>query len=291
MRPDVLWKKMHHGFLSACVLIIAGTPCYADSSLAVKKSLFQETEKVMIEADSQKTRFFAPKLFNEAVSVYQSAEEDYSDQKSIKDINEKLDKSEALFKQAMTVANEGADLLGQAEAARMNAHRVMASKYKPAEWNEAEDTLKRAVAKVEKGDRLEAKMLADKAEGLYNQVERDTVAFSYMVEIREKLRKIESMKAEYYAPKTYQKAAALAKQAEEELAKQPYANEQAKSLIQEAINQADFGLKMSKHIQTLVKEKKTFEDLYLESVIPVETLDKSPEKAPATSSDKTTEKS
>lgn len=291
MRPDVLWKKMKYGCLSACVLIVAGNPCYADDSLTVKKSLFQETEKVMIEADSHKTRFFAPKLFNQAVSVYQSAEEDYSDQKSIKDINEKLDKSEALFKQAMAVANEGADLLGQAEAARMKAHRVMASKYKPAEWNEAEEILKRAVAKVEKGDRLEAKMLADKAEGLYNQVERDTVAFSYMVEIREKLRKIESMKAEYFAPKTYQKAAALAKQAEDELSKQPYANEVAKSLIQEAINQADFGLKMSKHIQVLVKEKKTFEDLYLESVIPLETLDKNLEKTPDNASDKTTEKS
>ncbi len=99
------------------------------------------------------------------------------------------------------------------------------------------------------------------------------------------------MKAEYFAPKTYQKAAALAKQAEEELAKQPYANEQAKSLIQEAINQADLGLKMSKHIQTLVKEKKTFEDLYLESVIPLETLDKSPAKSPDSAFEKTTEKS
>lgn len=275
MMPDVLWKRTTHVLLGGFFLLVMTTQGFADSSQAIKKTLFQDTEKIMLEADSQKTRFFAPNIFNSAVATYQSAENDYAEEKSIREINEKLSKAGTLFRKAMVVAEESEKILGSAETARMAAHKVMASKFKPAEWSEAEEILKRAVTKMEKGQTQDATALASEAEQLYRQVERDTVAFSYMVEIREKLRQIESMKAgEYYAPKTYQKALALARQAEEELVKQPYGNEQAKGLIKEAMQQVDLGLKMSQHIKVLVKEKKTFEDLYLESLIPLETLDK-----------------
>jgi hypothetical protein len=277
MMKNSLWKKTQIVLLSACFLLASGTCCFADNSGEVKKSLFQDAEKVMIEADSQKTRTYAPKIFSEAVDMYKSAENDFERGKSIREITEKLTKSSALFKQAMAVSQEGAELLGHAEAARVAAHKVMASKHKAEEWSKAEETFKRSVSKLEKGNPTDARILADQAEQLYRQVELDTVAFSYMIEIRDKLRKIETMKdGEYFAPKTYQKALSLARQAEEELARQPYANEKAKGLIKEAMDQADFGMKMSRHIKTLVKEKKTFEDLYLESVIPVETLDKTP---------------
>ncbi len=280
MMPDVLWKKTTPILCAALLLWASGTVSHADTALTIKKSLFEDTDKIMQEADSQKTRFYAPTIFNNAVATYQSAETDFAEEKSIREINEKLTKASTLFRKAMTVAEEGEKVLGSAETARMNAHKVMASKYKPAEWSEADETLKRAVAKMEKGQTEEAMTLASQAEQLFGQVERDTVAFSYMVEIREKLRQIESMRAgEYFAPKTYQKALALARQAEEELARQPYGNEQAKGLIKEAMQQADLGIKLSQQIKVLVKEKKTFEDLYLESVIPMETLESNQDKS------------
>ena len=100
-----------------------------------------------------------------------------------------------------------------------------------------------------------------------------------MNEIREKLRqKKKKKKGEYFAPKSYQKAISLADQAEKELVQQPYGNDKAKQLIQEAMDQADFGLKISEQIKVLVKDKKTFEDLYLESIIPVDAMEKKGDK-------------
>ena len=263
-----------YALMTVCMLQIMAGYGFATSSLAVKKSLFQKAEKAMLEADSQQTRFFAPKLFGEAMELYQAAENDYINEKSIKDINSKLDRAEFLFKKSVETGVEGATLLKNAEAARNDAHKVMASKYKTREWNEAEDTFKRAVAKLEKGETDQARLLSEEAERLYHQVERDTVAFSYMVEIREKLRSIETMKqGDYFAPKTYQKAVELANQAEQELEKQPYGNELAKGLINQAMAQAEYGVKISQRIKTLVQEKKTFEDLFLEAVIPPESLE------------------
>lgn len=266
-------------FSAVAYILAAAAFCSADTGGDVKKSLFQDAEKVMTEADSQETRFYAPKIFSDALSEYKSAESDYERGKTIREITEKLAKATAMFRQAMDVSREGATLLGHAEEARMAARKVMAPKYRNDEWNRAEEMMKRAVSKLEKGSRDDAKTLADEAEQLFRQVERDTVAFSYMIEIREKLRQIEAMKkGEYFAPKSYEKAISLADQAEKELVQQPYGNDKAKQLIQEAMDQADFGLKISEQIKVLVKDKKTFEDLYLESIIPVDAMEKKGDK-------------
>ena len=96
--------------LSAAVFFVtAASFCSADSDGDVKKSLFQDAEKVMTEADSQETRFYAPKIFNDALSEYKSAENDFERGKTIREITEKLAKATALFKQAMDVSREGAD--------------------------------------------------------------------------------------------------------------------------------------------------------------------------------------
>ena len=279
MRRNTFLGTAIRVFSAFAYIIAAAAFCSADSAGDVKKSLFQDAEKVMTEADSQETRFYAPKIFNDALSEYKSAESDYERGKTIREITEKLAKATAMFRQAMDVSREGATLLGHAEEARMAARKVMAPKYRNDEWNRAEEMMKRAVSKLEKGSRDDAKTLADEAEQLFRQVERDTVAFSYMIEIREKLRQIEAMKkGEYFAPKSYQKAISLADQAEKELVQQPYGNDKAKQLIQEAMDQADFGLKISEQIKVLVKDKKTFEDLYLESIIPVDAMEKKGDK-------------
>ncbi len=279
MRRNTL-LRMTVRVLSAVAFFLSATSfCAADNDADVKKSLFQDADKVMAAADSQETRFYAPRLFNDGLSMYKSAENDFERGKTIREITEKLAKATALFKQAMDVSKEGETLLGHAEEARMAARKVMAPKYRADEWNKAEDMMKRAVLKLEKGSGDEAKTLADQAEQLFRQVERDTVAFSYMIEIRDKLRQIETMKKDdYFAPKSYQKALSLADQAEKELVQQPYGNDRAKQLLQEAMDQADFGLKISRQIKILVKDRKTFEDLYLESIIPVDAMVTSQDK-------------
>jgi exonuclease VII small subunit len=262
--------KVVGGFgVIACFIGFTSGLVYPFSSLSVKKPLFQNAEKVMLDSDSEKTRMFAPKTFAEAMEHYKKAESDFDRGKAINNITDELDTSSRLFKQAVQISDQSSVVLKDAADARSDAHKLMASKFKPSGWSIAEDTFRRAVAKMEKGDQDDAKALGEEARVLYRQVEKDTVTLSYMAEIWNKLKIIETMKAggEFYAPKTYQKAMNLAKQAQGELEKQPYGNDHAKDLVRQAMDQAEYGIKISRCIKSFVNDKKTFEDLFLDSLI------------------------
>lgn len=263
------------GYLLVLMVTLTVSIVWASSSLDVKKALFQKADQLMLEADTNKTRFFAPKTFENAINVYKSAENDYAKERSIKDINDKLDQSIVLFKSAIKISDEAEKLFRNTDLARNDAHKVMASKYKPAQWTEAENMFKRAIIKYEYGDNGEAWSLSQMAESIYRQAEKDTVIYSYLAGVWETLKKIEAIKGnEHLVPKTYAHAMELAQQAEAELDRQTYGNEKAKTLIKEAISEAEYGLKLSQCIKTLKDEGKTMEDLFLEDLIPQESLEK-----------------
>jgi tetratricopeptide (TPR) repeat protein len=258
------------------IMLLAVNPVWSESSLAVKKALFQRAEQVLGESDTAKTRFYAPKTFGDAMDLFNEAEKDYAHERSMKDINGKLDESVALFKKAARTAEEAARLFRDTDLARLDAHKVMASRYKPNEWSKAENAFDRAISKFERGDRDDAKELALEARELYRNVEKDTITYSYMAEIWETLKKMERLKkeGEPYAPKTYTRAMELAEQAKLELERQSYGNERAKELIRQALDEAEYGLKLSQCIKTLMDEGKTMEDLFLDDVIPKESIEK-----------------
>jgi hypothetical protein len=259
----------------ALVLTVLVPGTQASSSLAVKKALFQKADRALGEADTHKTRFFAPTVFAEAMGIYKSAENDYAHERSMKEINDKLDRSMVLFADAVRMADEAERQFRDTDLARNDAHKVMASRFKPDQWGKAEDAFKRAIAKFERGQRPEAVSLADEARALYEQVEQDTIAYSYLAKVWDNLKTIDGLDGgSHLAPKTYARAVQLAELAQTELKRQAYGNEKAKKLISEAQAEAEYALKLTRCIKTLTEQGKTLEDLFIDDLITRDTLDR-----------------
>lgn len=270
----VVWSKWFIVSMVTGVLLVflcGASQADVAQGPGLRSAMFEKADQAMEASDSHYTRFFAPKTFEDGLEYYKEAESYYRDGESMKDINEKLDKAIERFNKAVVIRDAAREMFSGTEEARNDAQKVRASKYNTRQWEIAESNYKRAINKLEKGDTQKAKALAEEAKMQFRIVERDTVKISYLKHIWEKLKTIENMNSkEYYAPKSYQMAVELVKQAEAEFDQQAYGNEKAKQLIKQAEAQVDRALKISEFIKKYVDAGKTFEDLVIEAQIPFE---------------------
>lgn len=279
-------------FLFICIVFLtAGTFSLADASGtgAVKQVVFEKADYLLQETDTHKTRLYAPKTFEKAMEFYKKADKAYDEGKSLDDINENLNEAISNFSKALELCKKGTDIFYETQSARDSAIKVRASKYRPAEWTTAESMFNSAVSRLEKGDIDEAKAMAGETETLFRIAELTTIKLSYLGLVWKKLEKMETMKGEDYFPaKTYQKASDLAIKAEFEIERQRYGNDRAKKLVEEASEQAEYGMKIAEFIKHMIKNDKTYEDLIIRADIPLDLSWTDPQPTHVSYEDETT---
>jgi tetratricopeptide (TPR) repeat protein len=259
------------------ILIIVSVFCSASLSqaanrLEIRKAMFEKTDIAFREADTYKTRMYAPETLNEAIRYYNNADDAFTNELTFKEINDNLNMAYDLFKKALSIRKQADAIFTEMEDTRQKAHSMRASRFDTTNWDNAERLFKRAVIKLEKGDAQQAENMASESVKYYKLAEVNTVKISYMNKVWDKLKAIENKKEKTFAPKTLQTAKELALKAEKELEKQPYGNEKAQELITMALQQVDRSEKISVYVKNMLDNGKTFEDLILDSGIQVDNL-------------------
>jgi tetratricopeptide (TPR) repeat protein len=259
------------------ILIIVSVFCSASLSqaanrLEIRKAMFEKTDIAFREADTYKTRMYAPETLNEAIRYYNNADDAFTNELTFKEINDNLNMAYDLFKKALSIRKQADAIFTEMEDTRQKAHSMRATRFDTTNWDNAERLFKRAVIKLEKGDAQQAENMASESVKYYKLAEVNTVKISYMNKVWDKLKAIENKKEKTFAPKTLQTAKELALKAEKELEKQPYGNEKAQELITMALQQVDRSEKISVYVKNMLDNGKTFEDLILDSGIQVDNL-------------------
>lgn len=268
VRPNALKTLILFTALFMFTAIPAVNPAGASSSDEAKKLLFKDADKVLRAAEEKQAERFAPKSFENGMKQYRKAR----DADSLDTVRKKLEEAVNHFNEALQTAEKANTLFDMAVTARNDAIKAKATDYASENWADAEKKLASAAKSLENGYEKNARSKGKDAEELYRQAELTAIKVRSLQTAWSLLKDAKDMKAKKYAPKTLEKAKMMAEKAEEMIERSRYDLEEVTELAESSAYEARHAIYLTEQVISMKKEKRSLEDMLLESEIPVRTI-------------------
>ena len=235
----------------------------------IKSTLFADADNALQQVKKVSAYLLSPDNFETAMEYYREAENDLEAGNNLEDIREKLKSAVEYFNKALEVTRLAEVTFTKVIAARNDALEARAHEFTSELWKEAEEIFNQAAKELEGGDVNDAKERGGEAETLYRKAELEAIETHLLADTRILLNEAEQQHVEDRAPLTLQKAKLLVEKAETELKKDRYDTDEARRLVLQAKYEVLHSLYLSKLINKLSDEDKTFENIILMSEEPL----------------------
>jgi outer membrane protein OmpA-like peptidoglycan-associated protein len=230
----------------------------------LRSSLFQEANGALETANSARASLLSPTNYSEGADYYRDAEDTLTRGGNIDAIRRDLKRATEAFRKAAEQAGLAATTFQTAIAARDDAVNADAENYAPDEWRAAEVTFKDAAVRLEK-ERIErAQRQASEAETEYRAAELLAIKANYLNETRTLLEQAQDLRAQRFAPQSYQTASDLLARAETSLETNRYDTDEPRNLARAAKHQAQHAIYVSKLAQAINSGDTSLESVLLE---------------------------
>lgn len=231
----------------------------------IRAQLFQQIDRELEQIKDIQADLYSPRNFENGMRHYNNAERLLRDGKSIEEIRSELNRASAAFDQAEETAKLGVVTFSSAITARNDALKANAPVFASERWKQAEALFRTAAEALEGGNVTRARQQAQVAENQYRSVELEAIKANYLDDARETLLIAAAERANRNAPKTFSKAQNLVQQVETLLQQDRYDTEEAGQLAELAAYEASHALYLHRKISQMQDDRKTFEDVILES--------------------------
>ena len=242
------------------IILIAASLSFAQSG---KESIFGDVQKQIEEAKEAHAEILSPEFYAKAVENFKTAESYYTNNKSTRDIREKLTEASKYCKRAMDVAKVGKLTLKDAIRARYDALKVEADKYAFDLYKEASDLFKEAAIEVEDGDLEDARDKGSESEQLFRQAELKSIKDKILNDARNSIAEAGEIDAEDHCPQTFRLANGLLSEVENLLRNNRYASEDANQKAIETAYQGRHAIHLTHEIVSMKEDDKNWEKLIL----------------------------
>lgn len=135
----------------------------------IENALFKSLKEKLELARKNKLDFYAPKSYQKAVQLYESARTDFKAGARLADIRQKIDKASEHLEQAFKAAQISRSLLEDLVRIRLKLFELGANRYASQELSKSERYVREAVSKVEEGDIRSARSEVEKAYEQYRE--------------------------------------------------------------------------------------------------------------------------
>jgi len=228
-----------------------------------KESIFKDVENQIEEARAAHADLLSPQNFEQAINNFRDAEDYYKNNKSTRDIREKLTEASKYCMRAQDVVKVAKLTLKDAIRARYDALKVEADKYASEFYMEGSEVFRDAAVEVEEGDLEDAAERGAEAEQLYRKSELKAIKDKLLNDVRDTIAEAERINAEDQCPQSFHYAVDLLNEVEELLKNNRYATEEASLKAQEALYQAHHVVYLTHEIEKLKEDDKNWENLIL----------------------------
>jgi outer membrane protein OmpA-like peptidoglycan-associated protein len=235
----------------------------------LRGTLFQEADRALEAASSADAQLLAPRAFERGALAYTDAETDLERGRNLDRIRERLAVAVESFNTATEAAEIARMTLASAIETRDDAVRAEAESFALALWQEAESSFDNAARRLEAGNINAARERAADAESMYRDAELTAIKAQYLSQTRALLVQAEQARVPRYAPRTYQHAASLLQQAEQQLNENRYDADLPRSLAQQANYEARHAIYLAERIQEMRDARWNEEDLILAYEAPI----------------------
>lgn len=266
MRPGNahIFKLVFIGF--AVLLGSAAPQLYAAEETIIEElrnSLFEKANDALSAANAEQASLLAPTHYAEAADYYRRAEARLKEGGNIEYIRRDLDRATELFTEAAEQGKLAHTTFESTLSARSDAISAGAETYAEEEWQEARETFAEAAVRLEKGRLERAQKEGSEAEAQFRAAELTAIKVNYLSETRNLLKQAETVKAERYAPVSFDLAKKLLKEAETELNDNRYDTDRPRGLAQEAKHNALHAIYVSLLEAEIRDKSTTLEDVLL----------------------------
>lgn len=241
----------------------------------LQSTLFDEVSLSMGLAKQAQADVLSPQAFEEGMNNYKAAKKEYDGNGELSDIKAKIAKSNSKFQEAIENAKVSSVMFSSALSARRDALNAEADNFRKEMWLNAEEEMKEAAEKLEKGDANKAKEKSMAATDLYRKVELESIKANYLTNAKKLLEKAEDDKVYKEAPKTIAEAKSLVNKAEKELLDNRYDTDNARYLAKEAEYKALLAIYIAKQARLLDDKDYETEDYLLRSYEPINQIGQS----------------
>lgn len=235
----------------------------------LRGQLFPESDQLLKSARQARADILAPGNFGKAMEFYNKAEANLKKGRKLDDIKKELRAANAYFGKAIEATKLAEVTLISGIKARDAASNADAPNYAGDPWQKAESKFLEASKKLEDGDVNGARRRAQEAEKLFREAELAAIKANYLQETWDLLEQAEKKDVGDNAPKTLARAQSLVKEAEKELNENRYDTDVARNLAQQAKYEAKHALYLDNLVRDMKRNKKSTEDLVLESEMPL----------------------
>jgi len=242
------------------IILLAISLSYAQSG---KQSIFGDVQKQIEEAKEAYAEILSPEYYAKAVENFQTAEEYYTNNKSTRDIREKLTEASNYCRRAMDAVRVGKLTLKDVIRARHDALKVEADNYAPELYKEASELFREAAIEVEDGDLDDAREKGSEAEQLFRQSELKSIKDKILNDARTSIAEAGEIDAEDHCPQTYMLSKGLLDEVENLLRNNRYAAEDANTKAIETAYQGRHAIHLTHEIAALKEDDKNWEKLIL----------------------------
>jgi outer membrane protein OmpA-like peptidoglycan-associated protein len=251
--------KLKHRFVYVALFCLAHSAGAQD----LRQTLFVAADRALETATEARAPLLAPRAFERGAMAYTDAESDLERGRNLERIRDRLAEATEYFRAASEAAAIASITLASAIETRDEAAAASADTFAAELWAEAESLFDDAARRLEVGSINAARERAADAEAAYRDAELTAIKAQYLSQTRALLAQAEQARVPRYAPRTYQRAASLLQQAEQQLNENRYDTDLPRSLAQQANYEAGHAIYLAERIQEMRDARWTEEDIIL----------------------------
>jgi len=248
----------------AALSLVAITPGFSQTSSDLRQSLFDETDKLLAQAQSEQANILSPDNFKNAMAKYGQAAKDLQRKKGIQDIQKKLSQVRGYLNKCLDVAKLGHVTFETTLHAREDALKANATEFAREQYDDAEMEFLSATKKLERNDIRGARKKIPKIEALFRQAELTAIKVSIIGSVKNLMREAKEVEANKYAPVTYANALKLLNEAEGILNSNRRSESSAQAKAEQAEVEARHAIFLTREIRRLKKNDKEWENFLLD---------------------------
>jgi OOP family OmpA-OmpF porin len=235
----------------------------SEGILAQLNKKLTELKAGLSQAQVDQVHYLSPQAFEKAMQNLEEAEEDLQKGRNVKGISKKVSIAEEQLALSLDNAKEARKQLPTLIQSRDDAIAAEAHQYAVDIYEEAEKLFTDAMQKIEKMDVNGAIKRGKQAEEKFRDAELAAIKASIIGSVHDLLEKARDVKADKFAPATYERSQILIGESENILNSNRQAQTTAREKAQEAEYEARHAIYLSTLIQDTRKDDKNWEQYIL----------------------------
>jgi OmpA-OmpF porin, OOP family len=266
MATAVRWpRRLSAAVLVLCIGWIGPVPAVsAGEADDLRRTLFEPADAALQSANRYQASLLAPRSYAAGAERYQRAESILEAGGDLDDIQRHLAEARSEFARAAVAANAAGQIFASTLEARTDAVNAEAERYAAEGWREGEEALTDAAGRLERGREESARRRAAEAEDTYRTAELSAIKANYLNETRTLLETADDLRAERYAPESYERARTLLDEAEQALTDDRYDTDRPRNLAQLAEHNAHHAIYVSRLERSIRADETSLEQILLD---------------------------